>query len=444
MTPRQTSGKPPGKTCLDCLDESVAVDRARLRAPNEAAFWLIAYVFAAVMLGTTLPTPLYVIYESQWHFSSAVITLIYAVYAAGVLAALVFAGRVSDQVGRRPVLGVVLAFSALSTVVFITASSEGWLFVGRVLSGFSAGLVTGTATAALTEMTGPAKPRQASLVATVANTGGLGLGPLIAGLFAEFAPNPTVLVFEAYLVLLGVGAVAVALVPETVSQRGRLSLRFDGFGLPDTGRREFLAAGIAGFAAFGLLGIFSALAPTFLRDVLHQDNYAVAGVVVFILFGVATVTEVCVGQLDYRKVVSFGLALFLLVLALIVAGLSQASLGLFLAGTAVGGIAVGCVFMGSLSTANRLAPAERRGQVVSSYFVLCYLGLTVPVIGVGISSEYFGIFRSMLVCSIGLAGLSVLSFAALQMDDGAASREKASSLVAASTEKLTLDARGRG
>jgi MFS family permease len=412
------------KPCFDCLDEAIAVDRPHLRATNEAAFWLIAYVFAAIMLGTTLPTPLYVIYQSQWHFSSEVITFIYAVYAAGVLTALVFAGRASDQVGRRPVLAVVLALSALSTVVFITASSVGWLFVGRVLSGFSAGLMTGTGTAALTEMLGPAKPRRASLVATIVNIGGLGLGPLVAGLFAQFAPNPTVLVFEVYLVLLAVGAVAVASVPETVSPRRPLSLRFAGFGFPAAGRREFLAAGIAGFTAFGLLGIFSALAPTFLRVVLHQDNYAIAGVVVFMLFGIAAITEVGAGRLEDRKVISFGLALFLLVLALIVAGLSQASMGLFLAGTAAGGIAVGCVFMGSLSTANRLAPAERRGQVISSYFVLCYLGLTIPVIGVGISSQYFGIFRSVLVCSIGLAVLSVLSFAVLRMDEVATSGGK--------------------
>ncbi len=416
MTAQQAGTKPATTPCFDCLDEANAIYRLHLRAPNEVAFWFIAYVFAAVMLGTTLPTPLYVIYQSQWHFSSAVITLIYAVYAAGVLAALVFAGRVSDQVGRRPVLGAVLALSTLSTIVFITASSVGWLFVGRILSGFSAGLMTGTGTAALTEMLGDARPRRASIVATVANTGGLGLGPLIAGLFAQFAPNPTVLVFEVYLVLLAVGAVAVASVPETVSQRRPLSIRFAGFGLPAAGRREFFAAGIAGFTAFGLLGIFSALAPTFLRDVLHQDNYAVAGAVVFMLFGVSVVTQICAGHLDYHKVVSFGLALFLVVLALIVAGLSQASLGVFLAGTAVGGIAVGCVFMGSLSTANRLAPAERRGQVVSSYFVFCYLGLTIPVIGVGISSEYFGIFRSVLVCSIALAVLSVISFIAFRVE----------------------------
>ncbi len=417
MTARGAGSKLASKPCFDCLDEAIAVDRPLLRAPNGVAFWLIAYVFAVTMLGTTLPTPLYVLYQGQWHFSSGVVTLIYAVYAAGVLAALVFAGRASDQVGRRPVLGAALALSALSTVVFIAAPSVGWLFVGRILSGFSAGLMTGTGTAALTEMLGPAKPRRASLVATVVNTGGLGLGPLIAGLFAAFAPSPTVLVFEVYLGLLAVGALAVASVPETVAQRGRLSLRFAGFGLPDAGRGEFFSAGVAGFAAFGLLGIFSALAPTFLGEVLHQHNLAVAGAVVFMLFGVSAVTQLCAGRLDYRKVVSFGLALFLLVLALIVAGLSQASLGLFLAGTAVGGIAVGCVFLGSLSIANRLAPAERRGQVISSYFVLCYLGLTVPVIGVGISSEYFGIFRSVLVCSVGLAILAVLSLGALRMGE---------------------------
>jgi MFS family permease len=411
QTTEEARPKAAGKPCFDCLDEAIAVDHPQLAAPRHVAFWLIAYVFAATMLGTTLPTPLYVIWQSPWHFSSGVVTLVFAVYAAGVLAALVFAGRASDQVGRRPVLGAALALSALSAVVFIVATSVGWLFLGRVLSGFSAGLMTGTATATLTDMLGPVKPRRASLVATVANTGGLGLGPLMAGLFAQYLPRPTVLVFEVYLALLVAAALAVASVPETVPQRRKLSIRFAGFGFPPEGKDEFLAAGVAGFAAFSLLGIFSALAPTFLGGVLHQHSHAVAGAIVFMIFAISAATQVVVGHFDYRKVASFGLALFLVVLALIVAGLSQPSFGLFLAGTGVGGVAVGCVFMGSLSTANRLAPAERRGQVDSSYFVFCYVGLAIPVIAVGIASEHFGIFRSVLVCSIALAVLSLVSLA---------------------------------
>src|SRR5438067_5312411 len=189
---------------------SDAAPERRRAARRPVAFWLVAFVFAATMLGTPLPTPLYVIYQGQWHFSAGIATVIFATYAAGVLAALLLAGRSSDQIGRRRVLAAALALSAVSTVVFILAPSLGWLFVGRVLSGLSAGLVTGTATAALTELIAASSSRRASRVATAANMGGLGLGPLVAGLFAQYGPDPTVLVFEVYLLMLAVAAAALA------------------------------------------------------------------------------------------------------------------------------------------------------------------------------------------------------------------------------------------
>jgi MFS family permease len=138
-----------------------------------------------------LPTPLYDIYQAQWHFSAAIVTVTFAVYAAGVLLTLLLTGRASDQAGRKPVLAAALGCSALSTVVFILAPNVGVLMIGRILSGFSAGLMTGTATAALTELVPASASRRASLVATAVNMGGLGLGPLIAGLFAQYGPHPT-------------------------------------------------------------------------------------------------------------------------------------------------------------------------------------------------------------------------------------------------------------
>jgi MFS family permease len=157
------------------------------------------------------------------------------------------------------VLFAALAFSAVSTVVFIVAPGVGWLFVARVPSGISTGLVTGTATAALPETYSGSSSRYASMVATAANMAG-GLGPLIAGLFAQFGPDPTVLVFEVYLALLAVAAIGLVFVPETVGDRQKLSLRFTGLGIPPASRSEFIAAGVAGFAAFSLLGLFTALA----------------------------------------------------------------------------------------------------------------------------------------------------------------------------------------
>ncbi len=387
----------------------LAAEHRPLPVRKSAAFWVVSYVFAATMLGTTLPTPLYVEYQRQFHFSPAIVTVIFAAYAAGVLVALLFAGRASDRVGRRPVLALAVAFSTLSTVVFIVAAGVGWLYLGRVLSGFSAGLMTGTGTAALTDLAGGVGSRRASLVATVVNMGGLGLGPLVAGLFAEYGPHPTVLVFEVYLGLLAIAAIGVAVVPETVSDRAGLSLKFGGLGIPRRGRSEFVAAGVAVFAAFSILGTFTALAPSFLANVLHQHNHAVGGLVVFVIFATATATQAWVVRLPIRPVVMVGITVFLAGLALIVASLSAASFALFIVGTVVAGSAIGAVFIGSLSVANRLAPPERRGHVVSTYFVFGYVGLIVPVIGVGVASEHIGDFRAVLVCSIVLAGLSLFS-----------------------------------
>ena len=385
----------------------------RLTIRRTMAFWIVTYLFAAVMLGTTLPTPLYVIYQDHWHFSTGITTIIFASYAVGVLAALLLAGRSSDQVGRRPALAAALAFGAVSTVVLILSPNVGWLFVGRVLSGISAGLVTGAATAALTDTYSRSSSRHASMVATAANMGGLGLGPLVAGLFAEFAPDPTVLVFEVYLAVLAVAAIGLVVVPETVSDRQKLSLRFTGLGIPRVGRSEFLAVGVAGFAAFSLLGMFSALASEFLRQVLREHSHAIGGAVVFAIFGTAAATQLLLARVPSRSVMVFGLTVFLAALALIVAGLSQASLAVFMAGTIVSGVAVGAVFIGSLSIANRLAPAEVRGRVLSTYFVFAYAGLTIPVIGVGVASQFEGDFRSVLVCAIVLAALSAFSIAGI-------------------------------
>lgn len=414
MSTRASTGRAVDQPCVDCLDQSVADWKPTWRLSRPAAFWMIAYAFAVTMLGTTLPTPLYVIYQAQWHFSTSIITLIYAVYAVGVLGALLGAGRSSDQVGRRPVLAVAIVLSIASAVTFILAPNIGWLFLGRVLSGLSAGLMTGTATAALTETARHGSGRRASLVATTANMGGLGLGPLLAGLLAQYAPRPTVLPFAVQLGLVAIAGLGLLVVPETVTQRSALSLKVRGLGIPEAGRPEFIAAGFAGFAAFSLLGLFSSLVPTFLSGVLHDTSHAVAGAVVFLAFMVAACTQLVGSRLPSRPVTLAGLGVFLAALALIVAGLSAASMPLFLASTVVSGVSVGAVFMGSLATANRVAPAETRGQVISAFFVFAYVGLTVPVIAVGFGSQAFGDFRAILGCAIALAAIALASMAIIR------------------------------
>src|SRR2546423_2419021 len=189
MTPPPATARRADRPCVDCLDEARALGPQRFMAPRPTAFWLVAALFAVTMLGTTLPTPLYVIYQGLWHFSSGVVALLFASYAGGVLAALLLAGRASDQVGRKPVLATALGLSALSTAAFIIASGLGWLFAGRILSGLSAGLMTGTATATLTELSGAASSRRAPLGAPAGDMGGPGPRPPPVRLFAPLGPR---------------------------------------------------------------------------------------------------------------------------------------------------------------------------------------------------------------------------------------------------------------
>jgi MFS family permease len=277
------------------------------------------------------------------------------------------------------------------------------------VSGVSAGLVTGTATAALTELAPASAGRRVSLVAPAANMAGLGLGPLVSGLFAQYAPDPTTLVFVVYLAVLAVAALILLLVPETVRVRTRPALRFTGLGVPARGRGEFIAAGVAGFAAFALLGLFTSLVPGFIAGELHQGSHAVQGAIVFLLLAVGTVTQVALARFSRRRVILAGLSLFVAALGLIVAALAESAMPLFLVGTVAGGVAAGAIFLGSVATANRLAPAARRGQALSAFFVACYAGLIIPVVGVGVLSAFTGTFPAVLTFSVLLAALGLFS-----------------------------------
>jgi MFS family permease len=166
---------------------------------------------------------------------------------------------------------------------------------------------------------------------------------------------------------------------------------------------------VAAFAAFALLGLFSSLVPGFIGDTLHEGSHAFQGAVVFLLLATGTVTQVTLSRFSSRRVVLAGLGLFLAALALIAAALAEAAMALFLTGTVAGGVAVGAIFLGSLATASRLAPAGRRGHAISAFFVACYAGLIIPVIGVGVLSEFTETFPAVLTFSALLAILCLFS-----------------------------------
>jgi len=385
--------------------------RRQLVVSRPLAFWLVAVAFAVTMFGTTLPTPLYVLYQEELGFADDMLTVIFAVYAAGVLTALLLFGRASDQLGRRRMLLIGLAFAVLSTVAFLLDQGLALLIVGRLLSGLSAGIFTGTATAALVDLAGLGRGRRATLVATVANIGALGLGPLVAGLLAQFAPLPLRLPYWVDLGLILLAVLAVWAMPETVDVPRHPRLRISRPDLPPEVRPVFVPAATAGFAGFAVLGLFAAVAPSFLLDLLHEPSHALSGAVVFTVFASSALGQLTVAQRLGSRGLPVGCGALIAGMGLLAAGLATTSLALVIAAAIIAGLGQGLCMRAGLEAVNSRAPAERRAGVASTFFIVMYAGISLPVIGLGIAATRLGLQTAGIASSIAVAAIAIIALA---------------------------------
>ncbi|NMO93934.1 MFS transporter [Actinomycetospora sp. TBRC 11914] len=366
------------------------------------------------MLGATLPTPLYPIYERELGFGGVMVTCIFAAYAVGVAAALVLFGRLSDQVGRRAVLLPGLVLAAVSSAVFLIPGDVPTLFVGRVLSGLSAGIFTGTATATLVDLAPEGRQQRYSLLAAAVNMLGLGLGPVLAGALAQYAPAPLSLPYVVHIVLCLVVGIALFAIAEPITPaEGPVSFRPQRVSVPPEVRGVFVRAAIAGFAGFAVLGLFTAVSPSFVAQGLHIANHLVTGLVVFTLLGASTLGQLASARLGERPALLVGCAA--LVVGVLVVGLSVAvaSLWVLVVGAAVAGVGQGMSFRAGLGAVSAGSPAERRSEVASSFFLVLYVAISLPVIGEGIATAAFGLVTSAVAFSVIVAVLAAVAFVSL-------------------------------
>lgn len=344
------------------------------------------------------PDPLYGLYQEKFGFSELTVTVVYAVYAFGVIGVLLLTGNASDTVGRRPALLWGLGFAAASAVCFLCATGLGWLYVGRLLSGVSAGLFTGAATAYVMDLAPSGGAARATFVATAANMGGLGCGPLLAGVLAQYAPWPLYLPFAVHLALVACSAAVLLRLPETVGERRPLrSVRPQRPQLPTQVRAVFGPAAIAAFVGFALFGVFTSVSPAFLAQSLNVTNHAVSGLVVALAFFASTAGQLAVGRIGVGRSLPLGCATLFAGLALLAGALRWDLLSLVVLSAVVGGAGQGLAFRGALSAVAEASPAGRRAAVISTLFVVAYTGISVPVIGVGV-----------LVGPVGLEGAGLI------------------------------------
>jgi MFS family permease len=355
-------------------------------------FWAVALTFLALAAFTTVPSPLYALYQARDGFSEFMLTVIYAAYAIGVVGALALAGHLSDWFGRRRLLIPAAALTVASAAVFLAWKSVPGLLVARVLTGVSIGLTQSTATAYLAELHARHRPEASGtrpqITATTVNMGGLGVGALVAGVLAQWVGDPLTVPYVVFLIVALLALVAVALSPETREPvRPRPRYRPQRASVPAEARGEYYAAALSAFIVFAAMGLFAGLAGLFLVVALHHPSHALAGATLFAVFSAAVVAQLATMTWPLRRALAAGMALLVLGLAATVTAvwLSTPSLALFILGGAVTGAGGGAIFKGAVGTVIGISRPENRAEALAGTYLAAFVGLSLPIVGAGVA-----------------------------------------------------------
>jgi MFS family permease len=371
------------------------------------AYRLILYGIGILVATGSFPIGLYQAYREEFGMSHALVTVLATSSTIGVILAVVLFGRVSDQIGRRPVLFPALAIGALCIVGMGVAQDEWTLIVSRAVSGLAIGLFTGAGTAALTELAPPGESRRAATHAATAGILGFASGPIVGGLFVEYGPWPLRLVYVVSLFLLLPALWGVLIAPETVQRRQRLALRLQRLDIPREGRREFGLASLVCLCAFAAASFFQSLGPTVSVELLHVTNLAVAGAVASCFLGTSSVAQMRFRGLPIRRQTVTGLVVLPFGLALVTTGLVTEAAVVFIAGALVGGFGQGLAYVGGQSLVELAAPPERRAEAFSAYLVVVYVAGSSCALSLGAAANVWGLHGAAIVYTMLAAALSL-------------------------------------
>lgn len=386
---------------------------ARRTLPNQVAYALAASVIGLGLFASITPSPLYRTYAALWHFSPLTLTLIYATYMFGVLTSLVLVGRVSDDVGRRPVLMTSLGTLVVSTILFILAHGVAWLFVARGLQGLATGAAISAAGAALLDLHPRRDPAGVGLANGVASAGGIGLGALVSSLIVQLTGAPRVLPFVVLLVLFATAFIGAYFMPEPVADRRPFRLTVERPNVPRAVRRPFLLAALAVVSSWSIAGLFFSLGPGLSAHLFNTHNVVVSAIGIVAIGGTGALAQLAFGRTAPWFGASAGSVVLAVGTLLIVLSAATESSDAYLLGAVLAGGGFGVAFLGGLRTLVAAIPPDNRAAVLSAFYVVAYLAGSVPAVIAGIVVTHLGLQATFEIFGSVVAAIAlVLAFEA--------------------------------
>jgi MFS family permease len=378
------------------------------RLGRGASFTLLVFANVLMMAAASAPSPIYPLYLQRWGFSVTTLTVVFAVYVAGLLAALLTVGSLSDHLGRRPVLGASLLVAAASTAIFWAADGVLSLVIARTVQGIATGMATGALAAGLVEFSPGERPHLGPTMTAVGTSLGLAIGGGVAGLLVQVTPRPDAYVFPALTLAFVVLAGLTLAIPETIARRaGVLSSLRPRIRVPRETRPEFLAAVPAIVAGWSVTGLFLALTPSLVSNVLHVHFGAAGGLSIAVLFIANSAGGLWSARLAARAATLLGAVLLTVGAAGLAAALVLASTPVFIGGSVVSGLGVGLTFNGTLRGISGATTAMSRSEVFSAAYVISYAALSLPSLAAGLVAPLWGLETTgyLYIACVGLLSL---------------------------------------
>jgi MFS family permease len=399
------------------VKETITEGSARLEArAGEGAYWSVAAAITSIVLGANTPLPLFTVYQSEWGFSTALLSIVYGLYTVGVVITVFLVGPLSDTVGRKRILMPALGLMGLGLLTCLLAPNVWVLMAGRILQGFGVGAGTTTAVAMLGDLhPDPRDHGRVALTATVATVAGLAGGPLVSGSLAEFAPAPTVLPYAVALALIIVSLASVARAPETVPHPGAFKLKPARIHIPSSIAASFYLATFVELVAYAVAGTFAGLGSSFARDLLGIQGHFAAGLVVALLFVASALGQLSIRRWPLRRAMQTGLLVVLSGLICFAISLSEGVGTLFFVSAIVLGVGHGLSYLGSQELTDRIAPKESRAEVFSGFQLGLYIGATVPAVAVGFAAKVVSFEMATLAFVAIIAALAVVGLAWIRL-----------------------------
>jgi MFS family permease len=376
--------------------------------PDRAAYGVAASVIGLGLFASVTPSPLYHSYSVLWHFSPLTLTLIYATYALGVLASLLVAGGISDDVGRRPVLLASLAILMASSVLYVFADSAAWLFAARGVQGLATGAALSAASAALLDLHPRRDPTGVGLTNAIASVTGLGLGILVSSSLVQLGSAPRVLPYVVLLVLFSLAATGAFLMREPVVERGAFRLTIERPSVPAAVRRPFVLAGLAVLSSWSIGALFFSLGPQLSAELFDTNNVIAEGGGIVLLTAAAGVAQVLTVRTPAWIAAGAGSIALAAGMGLIVLAAAAGSGTIYLAGSILAGAGFGAAFLGGLRALVAAIPPAHRASVMSAFYITAYASLSIPAVLAGLAVGHFGLETTFEIFGAIVAAIALL------------------------------------